>query len=296
MTTHIPPGAVVCGVDGSPGSDAALTKAAELAQLEHRPLHLMHAEPVPVVFTTSFYHRQLDDLPSLVHLAGEHVTGEAAARVERQFPDVEVTTSVRDTDPREALLTASRSASVVVVGSRGRGGVPHLPLGSVSLWVSQHSDCPTVVVRTGQAPSPKAPIVVGTDDTEASAPALEYAFVQASFQHRRLVVVHCFAEPFQGGYGLTGLPDEDLEGLPEERLFLAESIAGLREKYPDVEVTTEIHAGRAAEFLVGASENAALLVVGSRKRPRAAALFFGAVSRSVVEHARCTVAVVPPTS
>ena len=294
MTTYIPPGAVVCGVDGSPGSDAALAKAAELAELEHRPLHVVHAEPVPVVFRASLYDQQLDDLPALVRRAGEHITAEAAAWLDSHFPGVEVTISVRDTDPREALLAASRAASVVVVGSRGRGGVRHLPLGSVSLWVSQHSHCPTVVVRTDATDAPDAPIVVGTDGTAASSHALDYAFGQASFQHRRLVVVHCFNESFQGGYGLTGLPDEDLDALPEERLSVAESIAGLGEKYPDVEVTTELHRGPAAEYLVRASDRAAMLVVGSRKRPRAAVLFFGAVSRSVVEHARCTVAVVPP--
>ena len=45
---------------------------------------------------------------------------------------------------------------------------------------------------------------------------------------------------------------EDLDALPEERLSVAESIAGLGEKYPDVEVTTELHRSPAAEYLVRA--------------------------------------------
>ena len=296
MTTHIPPGAVVCGVDGSPGSDAALTKAAALAELEHRRLHLVHAEPVPVVFTTSFIHRQLDDLPALVRRAGEQVPAKALGSVHARFPGIEATASFRDVDPRDALLAASQTASVVVVGSRGRGGVPHLPLGSVSLWVSQHARCPTVVVRADSTEHPAAPIMVGTDATDASSPALDYAFAQASFQHRRLVVVHCTDDYFRGGYSLTGGADGDPEGLSEERLVTSESIAGLREKYPDVHMSTEIHRGLAADFLVRASDHVAMLVVGSRRRATAAAFFFGAVSRSVVEHARCTVAVVPPAT
>jgi nucleotide-binding universal stress UspA family protein len=164
------------------------------------------------------------------------------------------------------------------------------------MWVSQHSHCPVLVVRQHSAVADSAPIVVGTDATEVSAAALEYAFSQASFQHRPLTVIHCYDEVFEGGYGLTGAPDEDLEGLPEERLAIGEAVAGLQEKYVDVNVTTHLFKGPAAPTLVRASESAAMVVVGSRQRPRAAALFFGAVSRSVVEHSRCSVAVVPPSS
>jgi nucleotide-binding universal stress UspA family protein len=105
--------------------------------------------------------------------------------------------------------------------------------------------------------------------------------------------VHCFEESFAGGYGLTGLPDEDLEGIPAERRALAESVAGLREKYVDVVAELEVVRGPAARHLASASEDAGMVVVGSRHRSTPAALAFGAVSRSVVEHAACTVAVVP---
>jgi nucleotide-binding universal stress UspA family protein len=294
MSTHIPSGAVVVGVDGSDASRTAIDKAAEQATLEHRPLHLLHAQRIPAPYPPPVL-RQFDNMPALLREAAQHTAREALEYATSRFPDLAVTVSVSENDPREALRRAAQHASVIVVGSRGLGGIASLLLGSVSLWVSQHVDCPTLVVRPSSA-GDDAPIMVGTDDTEASADALEFAFAQASLRRSPLVVVHCFDENFQGGYGLTGVPDEDLEGLPEERLGMAESIAGLREKYVDVDVTFELGRGRAADYLVHASERAQLLVVGSHQRSAAAAFFAGTVSRPVVEHATCTVAVVPAQS
>jgi nucleotide-binding universal stress UspA family protein len=143
----------------------------------------------------------------------------------------------------------------------------------------------TLVRMTNHIPG--GAVVVGVDD------ALEFAFAQASERRTPLVVVHCFDDNYLGGYGLTGVPDEDLEGLPGERLAIAESIAGLREKCVDVDVDFQLGRGSAASYLTHASERARMMVVGSHQRSAAAAFFAGTVSRPVVEHAKCTVAVVP---
>ncbi len=291
MTNHIPSGGVVVGVDGSSPSRTAIDKAAELARLEHRPLHLLHAERIPVEYHT-FTQRQFGKLPSLIREASRSTADEAMKHATSRHPDLAVTVSISEEDPRQALQQASHVASVIVVGSRGLGGFRSLLLGSVSLWVSQHAGCPTLVVRQPIA-GEDAPIVVGTDATEVSADALEFAFAQASIRHSKLVVLHCFDDSYLGGYGLTGVPDEDLEGLPEERLAIGESIAGLREKYVDVDVDFELGRGPASRYLAHTSERASLLVVGSHQRSAAGAIISGAVSRSVVEHAKCTVGVVP---
>lgn len=296
MTKRIPHGAVVCGVDGSTCSNAALLAAAGLAGREHRALALVHAfEPSRVVDADRWRRQPGNDLAlnTLSRQEADTVLRDATLVVRGRAPDVEVVPTLREGDAREALLAAAEDASVVVVGCRGRGGFARLTLGSVSSWLSQHAPCPTLVVRPRQESDPLAPVVVGTDATGTSVAALEFAFTQASFEGRPLVVVHCFDEHFQGGYGLTSIPDEDLEGLPDERLAIAEAIAGLREKYPDVEARIELGRGPAGPYLVRASERAALLVVGSKQLSSLAALVLGAVSRTAVEHAACSVAVVP---
>lgn len=49
--------------------------------------------------------------------------------------------------PVDSLIAASEGASMLVVGSRGRGGFRGLLLGSVSQQLTQHASCPLVIVR-----------------------------------------------------------------------------------------------------------------------------------------------------
>ncbi|WP_327049418.1 universal stress protein [Microbispora sp. NBC_01189] len=49
--------------------------------------------------------------------------------------------------PVDALIQASRTADLLVVGSRGRGALGSAMLGSVSRGVLHHADCPVAVVR-----------------------------------------------------------------------------------------------------------------------------------------------------
>jgi len=279
MMNNFPRGAVVVGVDGSPDSDNALSAAVEQARLEHRPLHILHSYDLSPVYFQVLPDRA--DRAAHIKQVAQDIADRALARATETAPGLDVTVGLGASDPREALLKASETASIVVVGSRGLGTMRSLLLGSVSAWISTHAHSPTLVVRPSDAER-RARIMVGTDATKVSSAAMEFAFAHASLRGAPLTVVHCFdkAEPSS-------------EGDPEERLALAESMAGLRDKYVDVQVEVEFGRGSAAAYLSQASERADILVVGSRFRSTAAAMLFGAVSRAVVEHAACSVAVVP---
>jgi nucleotide-binding universal stress UspA family protein len=79
----------------------------------------------------------------------------------------------------------------------------------------------------------------------------------------------------------------------EHRLAVAESIAGMSSKYPDVLVQTRLARGYAGDSLVTMSGRMSLVVVGAHHGGAASAIMFGSAAATVVEHANCPVAVIP---
>jgi nucleotide-binding universal stress UspA family protein len=78
----------------------------------------------------------------------------------------------------------------------------------------------------------------------------------------------------------------------EERLVLAESMAGWQERFPDVKVVHSVVLGHPVPSLVSRAAGARLLVVGSRGRSSVRSLVLGSVSHGVLHHASGPVAVV----
>ncbi|MEH0828584.1 MULTISPECIES: universal stress protein [Micromonospora] len=135
-------GPVVVGSDGSESALRALGFAVERAAQRDVPLRVLRAwEPpgdrwVPPDFD-----------PEQV-AASERAAAEAELAPWREsFPDVPVEIEAVPGSASALLVEASRSAQLVVVGSRGRGGLRGMLLGSVSQQLIQHSHCPVAVVR-----------------------------------------------------------------------------------------------------------------------------------------------------
>jgi nucleotide-binding universal stress UspA family protein len=185
-----------------------------------------------------------------------------------------------------------------VVGNRGHGGFAGMLAGSVATQVAAHARCPVVVVRPGVDSSALAatthPIVIGIDGVERTQPALEFAFEEAASRGVSLTAVHVWAEPPRSG-SVEFKPvayDYD-EAHREATRTLAEALAGYQEKYPDVPVFRETTCGlNPAAVLLRASEEAGLIVVGSRGRGGFSGLLLGSVGQALIHHAHCPVAVV----
>lgn len=289
MSSQIPNGSIVVGVDGSKDADLALAFGAEQAALEGRPLTLVTALAPAVAMPAdpggmrSMFH--VDDLTA----SGEAVLREARLAAEELAPGVTVHEVFLLDDPRRALLAATKQAAYLVVGSRGLGAVSRLLLGSVSSAVSRHAACPVVVVRPRPDGGTARGVLVGADATESSRATLEHAFRQASVRRLPLTVVHAYWDARTPEFLAHEVPD----GIDETRVALSAAMAGLREKYPDVDVSTELARGLADEALVELSKEADLLVVGAHHGSRLSAIVLGSVASVVVEHAHCPVVVVP---
>ncbi|MFI5928193.1 universal stress protein [Micromonospora sp. NPDC051543] len=131
---HGPADPVTVGVDASEPSLVALGFAAERATQRRVPLRVLHAwTPGPGGAAGTPDERAAVE--------------EAVAPWRRTFPELEVTVDLVAGSAAATLIEASRSAQLVVVGSRGRGGLAGMLLGSVSQQVIQHAGCPVAVVR-----------------------------------------------------------------------------------------------------------------------------------------------------
>ena len=84
--------------------------------------------------------------------------------------------------------------------------------------------------------------------------------------------------------------------VEEDRLAVAEAMAGLGERYPDVRTTVRTARGAPERDVARSASRADLLVVGIHQRGALGRLLAGSVSTAVLEHATCPVAVVPVRS
>lgn len=277
MRQHdIPAGTIVVGLDGSAPSRLALAWAIEQALLERRPLTVALA--VEDGLTPEADERQ--------------AMQDARDEVARRAPELPVLVQACEGDPRSVLLELSRDAAMVVVGSRGRGPVRSLLLGSVGVAVTKHAVCPVVVVRPGNPGLVRQGVLVGVDGSERSLPTIEFAYRQASLHGLPLTVLHCFwdAEAVVAGAHVVATVPSSRQ---DEAILLAETVSGMGEKYPDVNVRTELARGLVDATLVRAGERMNLVVVGAHHGGAASEFIFGSVAATVVEHATCPVAVVP---
>ncbi|HEY3560613.1 MAG TPA: universal stress protein [Kribbella sp.] len=131
-------GPVVVGTDGSPDSEEALVFAFEEAARTSQPLEVVYCWQPQADHRASFEstHELLTDW-----------LAESLEEYRDKYPDVKVRASVLEGRASSQLIAMSDTASLVVVGSRGRGGVKGLLLGSVSQSLLHHADSPVAIVR-----------------------------------------------------------------------------------------------------------------------------------------------------
>ena len=137
-------GRIVVGVDGSEASDAALGWALEQARRtgdEVQVVHVWHYPEIGELLTANPFELQHDELQAEAEEQLRRAIGRVGAP-----PDVRIDPVLAMGRAAEVLLRAAGEADLLVVGSRGRGGVTGLLLGSVSQHCVQHAPCPVVVV------------------------------------------------------------------------------------------------------------------------------------------------------
>ncbi|GAB2794667.1 universal stress protein [Amycolatopsis magusensis] len=139
-------GAVVVGVDGSPSSEQAIEVAFEEASWRGAPLVAVHSWDEPFIAAIFEEARLLLDRP-LVEAHEREVLSQRLAGWREKFPEVHVDPVVARGSASERLLEYADRAQLLVVGSRGRGGLSGMLLGSTSQTVLSYALCPVIVAR-----------------------------------------------------------------------------------------------------------------------------------------------------
>lgn len=141
---------VVVGVDGSEHGDEALEFAAEEAELRGATLRVVCAWQFPSSMTMDM--GLVAGVFEGFREEAELIVADAVKTVQERHPSLSCEPRVVEGHAVDVLLHEAQNAKLLVVGTRGRGGIAGLFLGSVSQHVLRQAPCPVTVVPTKKEP------------------------------------------------------------------------------------------------------------------------------------------------
>jgi nucleotide-binding universal stress UspA family protein len=303
------PTKVLLATDGSNEADLAARRAAELADKTGSELHVVHVLGIapwyPVYPESARFDGAAMEDPML-----EEDLQRASEQRARELLDAEAEKLrsaggtlaqahlVEGGVPGAVIGLAEKiGAGLVVVGSRGRGGIRRALMGSVSDSVVRHAHCPVLVVRDGENESDFLPgrILLAVDGSEEASTAAKTAAELAERTDSELHVVHVgevrpVSHPERRGYLARS---EELQ--VEAQRLLEEQVDEITSAGGTVS-TAHLRMGRPDEEIVvlGEEIGAGLIVAGSRGLGGMRRALMGSASDSIVRHAHCPVLVVRP--
>ncbi|MFE3324980.1 universal stress protein [Streptomyces sp. NPDC059176] len=282
---------LVVGVDGSESSLQALDWAVDEAARHGLPLHMVHA---------SLWERYEGSRPSIStdrpaeEVMAENIIASSAERARLHNPEVKVSGEVLPDDAVSVLLRVGHEAFALVTGSRGRGELAGMLLGSVGLTVAARAVCPVVVVRGSERNRRGAfgRVVVGVGDSTEGSGAVRFAFREAEVRGSALHAVRAWRSPAHE-HADQPLVVDDAKRVHEERASTVLTDALRDVDHPQVDAHRHPVEGPAHKVLVDASADADLVVVGAMRRHGHFGLQLGRVAHTLLHHSHCPVAVIP---
>ncbi|HLT12038.1 MAG TPA: universal stress protein [Micromonosporaceae bacterium] len=280
MPERIPrePQRIIVGFDGSEHAVAALTWAIAEARLrDARVVALAVFDEAP----------QMPKPQSLK--PPPDVLGDLRAAVRAVAQDFPAIFRYGVGSPAATIVNECTASDLLVVGSRGRNPFAGLLLGSVSRACLALAPCPVVVVRPSAVQRrPYGRIVTGVDASEPAQRGLRVAAEETRLRGGVLRVIHVL--PDSHGLQLAVAAGARPEALADE----VRGDGALPANVADLEVPVEsvVVGGHPGDVLVRESEEADLLVLGSRGTSAVAGLLLGSTSDYCARHAACPVMIV----
>ena len=292
---------IAAGYDGSAPAAAALEWAALEAKRTGAVLRVISVVHHPGLLTGT--QETTPMLPAKLLNRVHDLVAEGASRARKILDSERVETQIVIGAAAAALVCATHSVRLLVVGNRGRSEVVSTVLGSVSFAVTAHAHCPVVVVAEGAVLlGPQHGVVVGVDGSKAGTVALDLAADVAAHAGAALRVICAWdlpaADSWAYAYWETASPDTDWARTQHDAAARVVATAAERSssRHRGLVVAGEALQGQAGDVLGSASRNAGLVVVGSRGLGGFSGLVLGSVSHHVIHSCACPVMVVrtPP--
>ena len=279
---------VVVGVDGSYVAIRAARWAAAVAVKLGAALRIVHARP-------SLGHDLTDAIADIRATEMEAQRESATAilqsarhAAESDFGDLRVATTEVDSPADEALTDLSRTARLIVLGSDEVSLGTAILVGSTTTAVATHSICPVVAWR-GDATTPtRLPIALGIDHDHDhdhdSRVAVTAAFEFADRFDVGIIAVHAWSTRRPAGdVALPSMIDwNKVEN--DARRHLSDVLSPWGELYPDVEVAQIVDPDKPRRALLRHSQDAEMIVVGSRGRGLLAGALLGSTGLNLLHH------------
>ena len=149
----IVPTKILLATDGSSEASLALTTAADMANSTNSELHLAYVFPTAVQrpFPNPILARPADEMEHELEEAmqqAQEFLDKQVDKVKQEGVSVAESHLVRGRPDREVVhLSEDMGAGLIIMGSRGLGGVRRALMGSVSDSVVRHAHCPVMIVR-----------------------------------------------------------------------------------------------------------------------------------------------------
>lgn len=240
---------IVVGIDGSDAAINAAKWAAAEATSRDIPLRLIHSIP----------ERRADapaDDDSLDTEYGETALRAASAALHAMDEQVKAETDLVHGSPASALISESRDAAMVCIGSVGIGQIARKIIGSTADAVVQNAHCPAAVIRTNReaGESSSGSIAVVVDDRPGNDAVLEHGFGEALLRNAPILAMGAW----RWGFG----------EVPYRKLN--RRLGRWVTRHPEVHVRPAAARKGAADFLTGAREPVQLAVVAKEDADKVA--------------------------
>lgn len=278
---------VVVGIDGSPGSAAALAWAVDHAD------HLGSIVPT-MTYVTGLYGYGFDPADGSMDRGGPY-RQDAVERLgtflEEHQPSLVDAGSVIEGRAGAALVDAAADSELLVVGTRGWGSRVDLSIGSVGAYCARYSVAPVAVVPPATPPLHEhLDVVVGFDGSAHAEAALRWALTHV-LRTATIFIVGAYSGGSVIGDPLSPSPESSELAAGRE---LEASVAPLLEElapHPSIELM--VAHGDPREVLRSAAAEVDVLVIGSRGHGLLEHLLLGSVASALVHHPTIPTIVVP---